>query len=44
MIRRELSRLRRQLRAFEVDWILWNLGQQGEFTTRPHHRTITIFY
>jgi hypothetical protein len=44
MIRRELSRMGRQLRAFEIDWVLWNLGQQGEFKTRPHHRTVTIFY
>jgi len=30
--------------AFEVDWALWNLGQQEKFTSRPHHRTVTIFY
>lgn len=44
MIREELARLGRPLKAFEVDWILWNLGQQEEFTLRPHHRTVTIFY
>jgi hypothetical protein len=44
MIREELARLGRPLKAFEVDWILWNLGQQEEFTSRPHHRTVTIFY
>ncbi len=44
MIRGELTLLGRSLRAFEVDWILWNLGQQEEFTSRHHHRTVTIFY
>jgi hypothetical protein len=44
MIREELMSLGRPLRAFEVDWVLWNLGQQEEFTSRPHHRTVTIFY
>lgn len=44
MIREELARLGRPLRAFEVDWVLWNLGQQEEFKERPHHRTVTIFY
>lgn len=44
MIREELARLGRPLRAFEVDWVLWNLGQHEEFTSRHHHRTVTIFY
>jgi hypothetical protein len=43
-IREELARLGRPLRAFEVDWILWNLGQRADFKERPHHRTVTIFY
>jgi hypothetical protein len=44
MICEELARLGRPLNAFEVDWILWNLGQEEEFSLRPHHRTVTIFY
>jgi len=44
MIREELARLGRPLKAFEVDWVLWNLGQKEEFSSRPHHRTVTIFY
>jgi hypothetical protein len=44
MIREELARLGRPLRAFEIDWVLWNLGQQEQYKTRPHHRTVTIFY
>jgi len=44
MIREELARLGKPLRAFEVDWILWNLGQKEEYSSRPHHRTVTIFY
>lgn len=44
MIREELARLGRPLKAFEVDWVLWNLGQQEKFNSRPHHRTVTIFY
>ena len=39
----ELLALRgRPLRAFEVDWLLWNLAQ-GELP-HPYHRTLTIFY
>jgi hypothetical protein len=44
MIREELASLGNPLRAFEIDWILWNLGQHKDFALRPHHRTVTIFY
>jgi len=44
LIHRELERLGKDLRAFEIDWVLWNLGQQDEFRSKPYHRTVTIFY
>lgn len=44
LIREEAASLGRQLRNFEIDWILWDLGQQDGFTSRPHHNTVTIFY
>ena len=44
LIRRELERMGKGLRAFEIDWMLWNLGQRGEFKAKPYHRTPTIFY
>ncbi len=44
LIRLELERMGRGLRAFEIDSILWNLGQHAAFKTKPYHRTLTIFY
>lgn len=44
LIRQELERMGKGLRAFEIDWMLWNLGQRREFKARPYHRTLTIFY
>lgn len=44
LIRQELSLLGKPLRAFEIDWILWNLGQDEAYKAKPYHRTITIFY
>ncbi|MBW1678850.1 MAG: queuosine salvage family protein [Deltaproteobacteria bacterium] len=44
LIRQELNRMGRGLRAFEIDWILWNLGRQVGFKIKPYHRTVTIFY
>jgi hypothetical protein len=44
LIRRELVRLGKRFRAFEIDWILWNLGQRAEFRKKPYHRTLTIYY
>ena len=44
LIKRKLERMGKGLRAFEIDWILWNLGQHTEFKVKPYHRTLTIFY
>ena len=44
LLRRELEQLGKSLRSFEIDWLLWNLGQQEEFRKKPYHRTRTIFY
>jgi hypothetical protein len=44
LIRQNLARMGRPLKAFEVDSILWNLGQASEYRARPYHRTLTVFY
>ena len=44
LIRQQLTQMGKKLRAFEIDWILWNLGQQREFKEKPYHRAITIYY
>jgi hypothetical protein len=44
LLKRELEKLGKSLRSFELDWLLWNLGQRDEFRQRPYHRVRTIFY
>jgi hypothetical protein len=44
LIRREMKRLGKHVIASEIDWLLWNLGQNDRFRAKPYHRTITIFY
>jgi len=44
LIRDELKENGKKLKAFEIDWILWDLSQSPSFNTRPYHRTKTIFY
>jgi hypothetical protein len=44
LIRQELERMGKGVRAFEIDWILWNMGQREAFKEKPYHRTVTIFY
>ncbi len=44
LIRQELHQMGKVIRAFEVDWILWNLSQGEAFKVKPYHRTLTIFY
>lgn len=44
MIKQELYRMGKFLHAFEIDWLLWNLGQKANFKKRPYHKTLTVFY
>jgi hypothetical protein len=44
LIRQELEKMGKGLKAFEIDWILWNMGQDKAFKEKPYHRTVTIFY
>ena len=44
LIRQELTQMGKKLRDFEIDWILWNLGQESQFKAKPYHRTVTTFY
>lgn len=40
----ELRRTGRQVTARELDYLLWNLGQEPKYKARPRHRTRTVFY
>ena len=44
LIRQEMTRLGKEVRASEIDWLLWNLGQDDAFRAKPYHRTVTTFY
>lgn len=43
-LRRALAERGRQVRAFELDWYLWDLSQHEAGALPPYHRTRTIFY
>ena len=40
----ELKQKGQNIRPFEMDWILWNMGQDNKYREKPYHRTVTIFY
>jgi hypothetical protein len=44
LLRRSLVRHERMLRAFEIDWLLWNASQTLSDEAEPYHRTLTVFY
>jgi len=44
LIREEMKAGGKFLTAPQIDWILWNLGQEDAFRCKPYHRTISIFY
>jgi hypothetical protein len=43
-IRQELEGMGASVRAFEIDWLLWNLGQGLAYRRKPYHKTVSIFY
>ena len=43
-IRQVLDRKGRSVTASQVDWMLWNLGQDDHYRKKPYHRTLTVFY
>ncbi len=44
LLRQSLADEGTPLRAFEVDWALWQAGQSLPPDTHPYHRTYTVFY
>ena len=44
LMRQQLEQTGGRLRAFEIDWILWDMGQNLAFKARPYHRTVSIYY
>lgn len=44
LMRGKLQERGRDLKAFEIDWLLWNMGQEDRFRERPYHRCLTVFY
>ena len=43
-LRQALLRHGLRLPAYQLDWTLWQLGQELPASTRPYHRTRTIYY
>lgn len=36
--------LKKNILSLEVDYVLWNVGEERRKDLKPHHRTLTIFY
>ncbi len=43
-LRQTLEQLDMPLASFELDWMLWQLGQDLQGDVRPYHHTRTIYY
>lgn len=44
LLRQALERRGTHMRAFEIDWALWQSGQALAADAEPYHRTLTAFY
>ena len=31
-------------RAYEVDWLLWQMGEESLKEMKPHHKVLSIYY
>ena len=43
-LRQSLAAQGRDLPASDIDWLLWQAGQELPSGTEPYHRTLTIYY
>lgn len=32
------------LKVVELDWLLWQIGEDKKDSLQPHHRTLSIYY
>jgi hypothetical protein len=44
LLRQEMKYFGKDVNASEIDWLLWNLGQDDQYRAKPYHRAVTIFY
>jgi hypothetical protein len=44
LLTKELHKSGHKVTAMELDYLLWNRGQQPYYKARPRHRTRTVFY
>lgn len=44
LIKDELCSVGMKVNSSEIDWLLWNMGQDDRFRQSPYHRTSTIYY
>ena len=33
-----------QITSVELDWLLWQIGEERCKKMKPHHRTLTVYY
>ena len=44
MLHKALTSRGLNLLVIEVDWLLWQKGEESKDSIAPHHRTLTIYY
>jgi hypothetical protein len=44
LLKEELNRIGYGVTSLDLDYLLWNRGQQPYYKARPRHRTRTVFY
>jgi len=32
------------IKVIELDWLLWQIGEENKDALQPHHRTLSVYY
>lgn len=43
-LHKEMEARGHKLKVIELDWFLWQIGEDNKDALQPHHRTLSIYY
>jgi hypothetical protein len=44
LIQQKLTKKGYKIKVIELDWLLWQIGEDNKDVLQPHHRTLTVYY
>lgn len=44
LLHKQMESRGHMLKVIELDWFLWQIGEDNKNALQPHHRTLSIYY